>query len=61
MKSIGQMIQQIDALTGTADVSQWERQFIVNIVRQTKGGKQTSHLTEKQIEAIEQICGNHFA
>lgn len=61
MKSIGQMIEQIDALTGTHEVSQWERQFIVNIVRQTKGGKQTTQLTAKQIEAVEQIHGKHFA
>ena len=61
MKSIGQMIVQIDALTGTSEVSQWERQFIVSIVRQTKGGKQTTMLTAKQIEAVEQIHGKHFA
>lgn len=61
MKSIGQKIQQIEALSGTRDVSNWEAEFIDSIVIRTDFGKNTGALTEKQVEIIDRIWGRHFA
>lgn len=61
MTSIGTMINRIDGLQGTEDVSEWEDRFIHNIVDITKGGKDTTVLSSKQIEIVERIHNKHFA
>ncbi len=61
MKTIGQMIQQIDGLVATPAVSPWEDNFIRSIVKQTQEGKKTSFLSGKQVEAIELLYKKHFA
>ena len=61
MKTIGQMIQQLDGLHDTVDVNDWENQFIADMVRKTDNGKRTTHLSEKQVAAIENIYVKHFA
>lgn len=59
--SIGNMIVRIDGLQDTADVTEWENNFIRNIVDTTKCGRDTVPLTSKQVEIIERIHNKHFA
>lgn len=61
MKSIGQMIDQLDALLGTKDLTAWEDQFLTHITEQTNTGINTASLTEKQIAVIERLYRKHFA
>ena len=61
MKSIGQMIRQIDGLKDTTQVNDWENKFIHDIVEKTNEGNRTTGLSEKQVECIERIYGRHFA
>jgi len=58
--SIGTMVKQIAALAD-GDVNDWEREFIDSIWQRTDEGATTSHLTEKQVTAIERIYRKHFA
>lgn len=60
MTSIGTMIDRIDGLQGTDDISEWEDRFIHNIVDITKCGKDTTKLTAKQVETVERIHDKHF-
>lgn len=61
MKSIGKMLETIDGLRGTCDVSEWEDQFITSCVQSAKSKGTTSQLTGKQVEIIERIHNKHFA
>lgn len=61
MKTIGQMIQQIDGLRGTKDVNDWENEFIKGMVELTESGKRTSILSTRQVDTIERIYRKHFA
>lgn len=60
MKSIGQMIKQIDGLRGTQDVTPWQDEFIGSVVARSLCGERTAGLSEKQIEIIEKIYERHF-
>ncbi len=60
MKSIGAMVQQIEALAGTKDVSAWETKFITDMVNLTHGGTRTLAVSPKQASVIERIYKKHF-
>lgn len=60
MPSIGSMIKQIAGLADTTDVSGSTSRFITDMVERTGNGARTSHLTEKQVEWIEDIYKRHF-
>lgn len=60
-RTVGQKIKQLEGLLGTGAINTWESDFIQNTVRSTKQGNKTSHLTEKQLGAIERIFKKHFA
>ncbi len=60
MKSVNQMIKQIAGLADTADVSEWENDFIHSIVEWSDNGEKTSHLSAKQMAVIERIYRKHF-
>jgi len=60
MKSIGAMIQQLEPLVGTADLSAWEQRFVENIVLRSNNGMLTARLTEKQIERVSELYDKHF-
>lgn len=60
MKSIGAMIQQLDGLVDTRDLTEWENEFVTNIVEGTINGKLTRKLTEKQIDVVQRIYRRHF-
>lgn len=61
MKSIGQMIKQLDGLRGTKDVTDWESRFIKSVVGWSQNGECTKVLSSKQVEVIERIYRKHFA
>lgn len=61
MKSVGQQIQQLQGLLGTDAVSEWETTFISDIAAKTNDGRRTTHLSEKQVEKLDQIYREHFA
>ena len=60
MASLNTMVKRCEGLVGTKDVSDWEDDFLTNIVRVTKGGEDTSKLTEKQIDVLTRIHDKNF-
>lgn len=60
MKSIGQMISQLFGMTDTNDLTDWENQFVKDIVEKTNGGASTTTLSAKQTDVIERIYRKHF-
>lgn len=60
MKSLGDMIRRLGGLIDTQDVTPWENKFLDSIWAQTNGGLRTTHLTEKQIDAIERLFQKHY-
>jgi hypothetical protein len=61
MKSLGQMIKQLDGLRGTQDINEWESDFIKSVVGWTGNGERTTGLSSKQIAVIERLYRKHFA
>lgn len=61
MASLNTMVQKVAGLADTTDLSDWENQFIKSVVAQTQSGKNTTSLTEKQIDVLERLHGQHFA
>ncbi|MGC4059392.1 MAG: hypothetical protein QM749_00435 [Aquabacterium sp.] len=61
MTAINTMVKRVAGLTDTRDVSDWENEFIKNIVARTNNGDNTSMLTERQIERLEEIFDKHFS
>ena len=59
MKSLGAMIQQIDGLHDS-DFTTWELGFFDSVLVRSNHGKETSKLSEKQVECIERIYTKHF-
>ena len=56
MKSVAQMIDQLEGLLGTKDLSEWEQGFVETLVER-KGAA----LSDKQSEIMERIYRKHFA
>lgn len=60
--SVGTMIEQLDGLQGTEELTQWQEGFVHNIVvRYINAKKDTQQFSAKQVETIEGIWANHFA
>lgn len=61
MKSIGQQLELINGLTDTADLSQWENDFVKSVYGQyQRAGKLTTGLSGKQVEIVDLIHSKHF-
>lgn len=60
MLSIGAKVKQIAGLAGTSAVDKKTDEFIRHMDRATDNGRRTSHLSEKQVEWIEDIHSKHF-
>ena len=58
MKSIKQMIERIEGLTDTRDVTEWENDFIKAM---SERKDDTAVLSERQVQQIEQLYNKHFA
>lgn len=62
MISINKMIEQLDGLRDTKDLSDWENKFVTSILEQyLLANKQTTGLSGKQLDKIESIWEKHFA
>lgn len=62
MASIGTMIEHLDGLRETPDLTPWENEFVTSIVtRYQAANKDSRVLSGKQIEVIARIWGKHFA
>lgn len=62
MKSIAQMLKQLSGLIGTDDLSDWETEFVGNVIdRVQRAGGTTEDLSDKQVEKVEQVWKKHFA
>lgn len=61
MKSLGAMIQQLDGLLNTRDLNAWENQFVTSLVLRTQQGRDTSRLTERQVDRMTELYRKHFA
>ena len=60
--SIGAKLEQIDGLRGTNDLSDWEQEFVVSVMRRYReAGDRTSSLTDQQVTKIDEIWSRHFA
>lgn len=60
--SLGTMIEQLDGLRDTRDLTDWEQQFVTHVLhRYLTAGKSTATLSGKQVEKIAQIYGKHFS
>lgn len=56
------MLEQLDGLRDTRDLSPWESDFVTSVLhRYLQAGKKTSVLTGSQVEKVEQIWAKHFA
>lgn len=57
------MLEQINGLRGTKDITHWEDGFIKSAYGwfQSTGKKDTTSLSPKQAETVEQIWKKHFA
>lgn len=58
--SIGKMLEACHGLCDTKDVTDWQNGFIKSVYSQTNGAKDTSKVSERQYEVLEQIYNKHF-
>lgn len=59
--SLNTKIEQINALRGTKDISEWEDKFIESVYAYSEQGKRVASITDKQRAVIERLWGKHFA
>ncbi len=60
MQSLSSQLAQLSGLIGKKDVSAWEQKFIASVLKQSNDGKDTSRLTEPQIQKVEEVFERHF-
>ena len=61
MKSIGNMLEMCDGLRDTKDISDWENNFLTDMLEKYLiAKKSTSSFSGKQVETIEKIYNKHF-
>lgn len=62
MISVGKMIEQLEELLGTKDLTDWETKFVKGITeRYNSNGKRTVNFSIGQLEMVERIWEKHFA
>lgn len=59
MVSIGKMLLQVAGMCDTSDLTDWENTFLKSMMDRTQNGKDTSGLSEKQVNAIVSIFDSH--
>lgn len=59
--SIGNMVKSLSGMIGTNDLTAWEQSFVQSVADKSNQGKDTSNLSEKQVEKIDAIYRSHFA
>jgi hypothetical protein len=58
--STSHMIEQLEGLVGTTDLTPWEADFLSSLIAKKNLGQVTS-LTANQLEVLERIYRKHFA
>lgn len=62
MAPLGTMIEQLDGMRNTSDLTKWENEFMTSILeRYIAAKKDTRNLSAKQVETVERIWSKHFA
>lgn len=61
MTTLNTMVKRVAGLAGTNDVSDWEDQFIRSVVEKTQEGRDTTSLTDRQIDVLERLHEKHFS
>lgn len=59
--SIGTKVKQLEGLLDTKDLNEWENNFLHSISVRTDCGRNTTGLSEKQIERLDELWGKYFA
>lgn len=60
MISTATMINRLEGMLGTKDLSEWEETFVQSMVR-ARGTGSVTRLSERQIETLERLHNKHFA
>lgn len=60
MTSLNTMVKRVAGLADTKDITDWENQFVKSLVERTRNGDNTTTLTDKQIERLEELHSKHF-
>ncbi len=58
--SIGNMIKSLSGMLGTSDLTSWQSDFVRSVASQSNCGADTSGLSTKQVELIDDIFHKHF-
>ena len=60
--SVGTMLEQLDGLRDTDDLTQWEQEFVESVLgRYLSAKKDSTVLTPRQVEVISNIWHKHYA
>lgn len=59
--SIWAMISALHGMLGTRDLTRWQQDFVRNCYDTVQHNKDTSRLSDKQVEIISEIFNTHFA
>jgi len=60
VKSLGAMVKQLAGMVGTDDLTEWETGFVRSVYDQSGEGEDTTFLTAKQVEKVQQLHAKHF-
>lgn len=60
MVSTTKMIQRLEGLLGTKDLTNWEQGFVRSLASRMHAGEVTK-LTGDQVEKLDELHGKHFA
>nr|WP_315596151.1 hypothetical protein [uncultured Cupriavidus sp.] len=60
MVSTTKMIQRLEGLLGTKDLTEWEQGFVRSLASRMHAGEVT-RLTGDQVEKLDELHGKHFA
>lgn len=61
MRSVRQMLEKVEGLVGTGDLSRWEEEFVESLVSRREQGDTLTDLSAKQVEVLDRLHGKHFA
>ena len=61
MTSLNTQVMRVAGLLDTKDLTDWENRFVASIYEQTQNGKNTTSLTEAQIDVLERLHDKHFS
>lgn len=60
MVSTTKMIQRLEGLLGTKDLTEWEQGFVRSLASRMHAGEVT-RLTGDQVDKLDELHGKHFA